>query len=249
MEPNSALGGAISYLLKHWEKLTLFLRVAGAPLDNNVCERALKKAILHRQECPLLQDLPRCPCGRRLHEPDSHLRTLRGQSVRLPDRTRSPRGRGGREPAELDALELPADARQYSRALRPVDAVRSVRGFVCLSNNGSSGLVLGAKRVKHGLQPDVISRSSMMVRPTASDGFAERAGENTAQVKRRRQRRRSAMGTDRARSQKRSCLRAGGRGLRDSAATCLCITRMGRFSDSLPLQLERVKAGKSLGKN
>ena len=29
VEPNSALGGAISYLLKHWEKLTLFLRVAG----------------------------------------------------------------------------------------------------------------------------------------------------------------------------------------------------------------------------
>src|SRR3954465_10513735 len=48
-EPNSALGEAIGYMLKHWEKLTLFLRQAGAPLDNNVCERALKKAILHRK--------------------------------------------------------------------------------------------------------------------------------------------------------------------------------------------------------
>lgn len=48
-EPNSALGGAIRYLLKHWQPLTLFLRQAGAPLDNNVCERALKKAILHRK--------------------------------------------------------------------------------------------------------------------------------------------------------------------------------------------------------
>ena len=36
-------------MLKHWAKLTLFLRQAGAPLDNNVCERALKKAILHRK--------------------------------------------------------------------------------------------------------------------------------------------------------------------------------------------------------
>jgi hypothetical protein len=36
-------------MLKHWAKLTLFLRVPGAPLDNNVCERALKKAILHRK--------------------------------------------------------------------------------------------------------------------------------------------------------------------------------------------------------
>jgi len=49
VEPNSSLGGAIAYMLRHWEKLTLFLRVAGAPLDNNICERALKKAILHRK--------------------------------------------------------------------------------------------------------------------------------------------------------------------------------------------------------
>jgi transposase len=49
VEPNSGLGEAIAYLLKHWEKLTLFLRKPGAPLDNNICERALKKAILHRK--------------------------------------------------------------------------------------------------------------------------------------------------------------------------------------------------------
>jgi transposase len=48
-EPNSGLGKAISYLLRHWVKLTLFLRQEGAPLDNNVVERALKKAILHRK--------------------------------------------------------------------------------------------------------------------------------------------------------------------------------------------------------
>ncbi len=47
--PNSALGSAIRYMLRHWEKRTLFLRQAGAPLNNNVCERALKKAILHRK--------------------------------------------------------------------------------------------------------------------------------------------------------------------------------------------------------
>ena len=49
VEPNSGLGTAISYMKNHWRKLTLFLRVAGAPLDNNICERALKKAILHRK--------------------------------------------------------------------------------------------------------------------------------------------------------------------------------------------------------
>jgi transposase len=49
VEPNSGLGEAITYLRKHWEALTLFLRVAGAPLDNNICERALKLSILHRK--------------------------------------------------------------------------------------------------------------------------------------------------------------------------------------------------------
>lgn len=49
VEPNSGLGQAIGYMLRHWEPLTLFLRQAGAPLDNNACERALKMAILHRK--------------------------------------------------------------------------------------------------------------------------------------------------------------------------------------------------------
>jgi transposase len=49
VEPNSGLGKALRYLLKHWKPLTLFLRKAGAPLDNNLCEQALKRAILHRK--------------------------------------------------------------------------------------------------------------------------------------------------------------------------------------------------------
>ena len=49
VEPNSGLGEAIAYMRKHWQALTLFLRQPGAPLDNNICERALKKAILHRK--------------------------------------------------------------------------------------------------------------------------------------------------------------------------------------------------------
>jgi hypothetical protein len=49
VEPNSGLGKAITYMLKHWRKLTMFLRKPGAPLDNNLAERVLKKAILHRK--------------------------------------------------------------------------------------------------------------------------------------------------------------------------------------------------------
>jgi hypothetical protein len=48
-EPNSGLGKAITYLLRHWKGLTAFLRQAGAPLDNNICEQALKRAVLHRK--------------------------------------------------------------------------------------------------------------------------------------------------------------------------------------------------------
>jgi hypothetical protein len=43
------LGGAFNYMLKRWEALTLFLREPGAPLDNNITERALKMAIKHRK--------------------------------------------------------------------------------------------------------------------------------------------------------------------------------------------------------
>jgi len=49
IEPNSSLGKALTYLRKHWEGLTKFLTVEGAPLDNNVCERMLKLAVLHRK--------------------------------------------------------------------------------------------------------------------------------------------------------------------------------------------------------
>jgi transposase len=49
VEPSSGLGQAMRYMLKHWKGLTLFLRKAGAPVDNNIVERALKKAIIHRK--------------------------------------------------------------------------------------------------------------------------------------------------------------------------------------------------------
>jgi len=34
---------------KTWEGLTRFLHVEGAPLDSNIVERALKRAIQHRR--------------------------------------------------------------------------------------------------------------------------------------------------------------------------------------------------------
>lgn len=47
-EPSSGLGKAINYMLKRWDRFTLFLRRPGVPLENNVAERVLKMAIRHR---------------------------------------------------------------------------------------------------------------------------------------------------------------------------------------------------------
>ena len=49
VEPNSSLGKAIAYMVEHWEPLTRFLHEPGAPIDNNLAERALKRAIRQRK--------------------------------------------------------------------------------------------------------------------------------------------------------------------------------------------------------
>jgi transposase len=48
-EDNSGLGEATRYMLRHWEALTKFLSVVGAPIDNSLCEQAIKIAIRHRR--------------------------------------------------------------------------------------------------------------------------------------------------------------------------------------------------------
>jgi len=65
VEPNSGLGQAIAYMRKHWHKLVMFLRVAGAPLDNNAVERALKRAILHRKNALFYKTLNGAAVGDR----------------------------------------------------------------------------------------------------------------------------------------------------------------------------------------
>jgi transposase len=49
VEPNSSLGKAIAYMVDHWPTLTRFLTEPGAPIENNVAERALKLAIRQRK--------------------------------------------------------------------------------------------------------------------------------------------------------------------------------------------------------
>ena len=118
VEPNSALGEAISYLLKHWEKLTLFLRVPGAPLDNNICERILKKAILHRKNALFYKTCRGAHVGD-IFMSLIHTAELGGaDAFDLPDRTGTPCEGCRRESPGLDALELPADLGQHRRVSR-----------------------------------------------------------------------------------------------------------------------------------
>jgi hypothetical protein len=49
VEPNSSLGKAVAYMQGHWDTLTRFLSVSGAPIDNNLVERALKLFIRQRK--------------------------------------------------------------------------------------------------------------------------------------------------------------------------------------------------------
>lgn len=48
-EPNSTLGPALRYMVRHWQGLTEFLRTPGCPIDTNRVERALKRAVLNRK--------------------------------------------------------------------------------------------------------------------------------------------------------------------------------------------------------
>jgi len=95
VEPNSALGQAIQYMLNHWKKLTQFLKTAGAPLDNNICERALKLAILHRKNALFYKTAQGAHVGdifmSFIHtcrlcgvDPFDYLTQLRGHAAALP---------------------------------------------------------------------------------------------------------------------------------------------------------------------
>jgi hypothetical protein len=103
VEPNSGLGKAISYLTNHWPRLTLFLERAGAPLDNNLAERSLKKAILHRKNSLFYKTRNGARMG-------DLLRTQRRQPFRLPHRVAAERRAGQGGAGRVDALELPRAA-------------------------------------------------------------------------------------------------------------------------------------------
>ena len=147
-EPNSGLGKAISYLLNHWPKLTLFLRQPGAPLDNNIVERALKKAILNRKNALFYKTLNGAGVGdlfmSLIHtcelngaNPFDYLTELQRHAEELK-----------RTSIGVDALELPRDAGAARRRPPPRNMMSPAwpkrilcgHGWVTLRNAHKTGL-------------------------------------------------------------------------------------------------------------
>jgi transposase len=63
LERNSPLGQAVSYMLRHWPALTRFLHVKGCPLDNSICERAIKVLIRYRKNSLFYRTIEGALCG------------------------------------------------------------------------------------------------------------------------------------------------------------------------------------------
>jgi transposase len=66
VEPNSVLGQAIRYALRHREGLTLWLRREGAPLDNNIAELVIKPVVLHRKNALVFKTIKGAAVGDRM---------------------------------------------------------------------------------------------------------------------------------------------------------------------------------------
>lgn len=66
VEPNSVLAAECQYLSNHWTGLTQFLRIAGAPLDNNALETILKYMITYRKNSQFFKTVYSAQYGSRL---------------------------------------------------------------------------------------------------------------------------------------------------------------------------------------
>jgi hypothetical protein len=145
VEPNSGLGEAMNYMLKQWEKLTLFLRVPGAPIHNNLCRARAEESDPSPNQLTFLSH----PAGghrrRRLHVAHPHDRARRRGCLPLPHGADAPPEGRGRESLRLAPLELPPDPRPQSRPFGSLT-------YTPLSRASSSTLA-GSSRCDEGDYP------------------------------------------------------------------------------------------------
>jgi transposase len=128
VEPNSGQGKAIRYMQNHWSKLTLFLREAGAPLDSNIVERTLKKAILHRKNSLFFKTENGAGVGD-LFMSLIYTCELHGVNAfdYLSNHTAATRRRAVPQPAGVHALELSGGAAGHEC---PTECLAGTRGGV-----------------------------------------------------------------------------------------------------------------------
>ena len=117
VEPNSGLGKAISYLFNHWEKLTLFLREPGAPLDNKSGRAGIEEIDPASQELAVYKNRNGAQMGDLFMSLIHTCGTQPCQSVRLPHRVAAARRGVEANAVGLDAQELPRDAGADRRPL------------------------------------------------------------------------------------------------------------------------------------
>ena len=175
---------------KHWSKLTPFLEKAGAPLDNNLCERALKKAILHRKNVLFYKTQNGAAVGDLFDEPDSHRRAPIGQLHR-------PRTGGAADLCTLAertpligtlALEL----RRTPRPLRAGNDLRGGRAWVreqrrswrfsnCPRSSAEDELLIGSRKIslKVELRPTRAPRALRAARRRRSLFFSASLNERS----------------------------------------------------------------------
>lgn len=60
VEPSSSIGNAIKYTLNRWKNFKKLLEKPGVPLDNNICEAALKKPIRNRKNAYFYRSFDGC---------------------------------------------------------------------------------------------------------------------------------------------------------------------------------------------
>ena len=137
VEPNSSLGKAFQYLLNHWHTLTQFLRVPGAPLDNNTVERALKLMIRQRRNSLFYASTHSAYVASVLTSVIATCAQGRHQRARLSSGVTGAPERGLSQSRRLAALEL----------YRPVGAGLSNPAPV-LSHMGSLGMAIPEQNVQ-----------------------------------------------------------------------------------------------------
>jgi len=110
VEPNSSLGEANPLYAETVGPAHPFPRGSRGAAGQQRHREDFKESDIEPEKQLLLQDGPRGPRRRHVHEPDPHCRARGGQSVRLPDTATATRQGDQKQSVTVDAPELPRES-------------------------------------------------------------------------------------------------------------------------------------------